>query len=59
MNSPCEDCCDRYLGCHSKCEKYKNYRNKLNEINKVNFANREIDYYFKNRFYANKERRFR
>ena len=24
--APCKDCPDRKLGCHSKCEKYKEYK---------------------------------
>lgn len=24
--SPCKDCDERYLGCHSKCSKYKEFR---------------------------------
>lgn len=24
--SPCKDCQDRVVGCHSKCEKYATYR---------------------------------
>lgn len=26
MLVPCKDCPDRYLGCHSKCDKYKAFR---------------------------------
>lgn len=22
-SSPCKDCSDRYVGCHSKCDRYK------------------------------------
>lgn len=25
IQSPCKDCPDRYLGCHSHCEKFKVY----------------------------------
>lgn len=25
MVAPCKNCKDRYVGCHSKCEKYKEY----------------------------------
>lgn len=37
----CYYCTDRYVGCHSKCEKYIDYRNKLDEENK---KIREIKY---------------
>lgn len=23
LNAPCKDCPDRYVGCHSQCEKYQ------------------------------------
>lgn len=26
MNAPCKDCPDRYVGCHSQCEKYQAFR---------------------------------
>lgn len=26
MNAPCKDCMERYVGCHSKCEKYIAYK---------------------------------
>lgn len=29
INSPCKDCKDRYLGCHSKCKKYNNFKKEL------------------------------
>jgi hypothetical protein len=29
----CKGCTERYLGCHDKCEKYKNYRKELDEKN--------------------------
>lgn len=33
LNSPCKECPDRKIGCHSKCEKYLKYRAKYDEIN--------------------------
>lgn len=29
--SPCKDCADRYLGCHSKCESYQEFYKKNQE----------------------------
>lgn len=29
----CLNCTERYLGCHSKCEKYKKYKKELAEYN--------------------------
>lgn len=31
IESPCMDCTDRVVGCHSKCEKYKDYSQALRE----------------------------
>ena len=31
--APCKDCKDRFLGCHSKCDKYKDYKKKSEELN--------------------------
>ena len=34
--APCINCCDREVGCHSKCEKYKKFRSDLDEKNRIN-----------------------
>ncbi len=34
MNSPCLNCKDRKVDCHSKCDKYKKYFKKNKEIKK-------------------------
>ena len=26
MKSPCKDCPERYIGCHSECSRYKHFR---------------------------------
>ena len=31
IEGPCMDCTDRVLGCHSKCEKYKEYSQKVKQ----------------------------
>ena len=31
-DSSCLDCKNRYPGCHSTCENYKNYKEKLEKI---------------------------
>lgn len=33
VKSNCYKCENRYVGCHSKCEKYKEYRKALDVIN--------------------------
>lgn len=34
---PCKDCPDRVLGCHSKCEKYKEYSSKNEQRRNANY----------------------
>lgn len=44
-NSPCKHCKERYFGCHSECERYKEYDElnkkirelRLVEFNKINY----------------------
>ena len=31
--SPCYGCEERKLGCHNRCDKYKEYRTKYDELN--------------------------
>lgn len=33
MDAPCKGCKERAVGCHGKCERYKEYRRKKDEIN--------------------------
>ena len=33
IKSPCKDCPDRRVLCHSECEKYIAYRKRLDELN--------------------------
>ncbi len=37
MKSPCLGCKDRFIGCHSKCDKYIKYRNEYDKLNKKEF----------------------
>lgn len=30
--SPCKDCTDRVLHCHSSCDKYREYKAKLDQL---------------------------
>ena len=33
--SPCKDCVDRQVGCHSTCEKYIAFRKELDDLHEV------------------------
>ena len=35
IGSPRKDCNDRYLGCHSDCEKYKNFRDEIDRLHEL------------------------
>jgi 5-formaminoimidazole-4-carboxamide-1-beta-D-ribofuranosyl 5'-monophosphate synthetase len=37
---PCKDCNERFLGCHSICDNYKNYKSKVDELKKTAFINK-------------------
>ena len=43
--SPCKNCTEREMGCHSKCEKYKGYSIALSEKRKADHAERIISDY--------------
>lgn len=30
-SSSCRDCCQRYEGCHSVCDSYKEYKNRIEQ----------------------------
>ena len=34
-NAPCKDCKDRYLGCHDKCDRYKEFKSRKTALNEV------------------------
>ena len=34
MTTPCLDCKERVLGCHSKCKKYNSFKTHINIIRK-------------------------
>lgn len=34
MSAPCKHCENRYIGCHSKCEKYIQYKKEMAEVDK-------------------------
>lgn len=60
IDSPCKECKERFLGCHSKCEKYIEYKEKKitqgRELrnNKINAYN--VDIYFRKKTEKNRKR---
>jgi hypothetical protein len=38
MITPCKDCSDRFLGCHSKCNKYGEWKQSEQKIKELKVA---------------------
>lgn len=59
--APCKDCDERYLGCHDRCEKYKEFSDKVLEWNKQLNSIKYTEAYFegKSRENANRYREAR
>lgn len=41
MNAPCRGCTDREMGCHGKCDKYKEYKEKSDKRREAEFFEKE------------------
>lgn len=41
-DSPCKDCNDRVLGCHSTCTKYKEFKEFRNKVSKARLEYKTI-----------------
>lgn len=42
--SPCKDCNNRFLGCHSSCERYLDYKSEHDKFKQKVFAAKEEDW---------------
>lgn len=51
--SPCKGCDERYLGCHSKCSKYKEFRTAKDKEIEENLKRAR----FNNAFYVHERRK--
>ncbi len=53
IHSPCKDCRDRFVGCHSKCGKYNAFRVKVAEFYatkaKMDYAHDPMSGYLRDR----------
>lgn len=55
-NNCCKDCKDRHIGCHGKCESYKEFQRRNAEINKrKRFENGLHSYEMRKRLAIEKE----
>ena len=52
LKAPCQDCPDRYLGCHDSCQKYISFRKQLTAYNEKDQKERDARRY--DRYYARK-----
>ena len=42
LSAPCKDCCERGIGCHSTCDKYKQFEDERKEyVQKVKACRRK------------------
>ena len=39
QQSPCFECTERHMGCHSECEKYKQFRAEREEVSRQRILN--------------------
>lgn len=49
LTPPCKDCPERYLGCHSSCEKYQMFREERNKFNSEKKAKEDSENWFAKR----------
>lgn len=42
MDWPCRNCNDRFVGCHSNCDRYAQYRSDLNDRNNLIKAKKQV-----------------
>lgn len=47
MRSPCFGCKDRYMGCHSKCDRYAAYRAALEEEKQLDKFDKDCEDYIR------------
>lgn len=55
IQSPCLNCSKRKVGCHSKCQEYKDFRSELDEYNAYRHRQQELD----SEYYEVKNRKFK
>lgn len=51
MKSPCYNCEERQVGCHSTCESYKTFRAECDRLNDLKNKQKEQDYLERKRYY--------
>jgi hypothetical protein len=56
-NAPCFNCGDRFVGCHSKCDKYKEFSDSRNVNRDVRLQEIDVDTYY-NRKHISMRRRY-
>lgn len=56
-NAPCFNCDGRFVGCHSKCDKYKEFSDSRNVNRDVRLQEIDVDTYY-NRKHISMRRRY-
>ena len=41
VTAPCKGCPDRFVGCHSTCDLYKQFRNELDKKNNMTYKEKK------------------
>ncbi len=49
IKAPCKGCADMEMGCHGKCDKYKQYREDLEEMKRLKKKDALVKYYLKDK----------
>ena len=56
LSGPCKGCEDRFVGCHSQCEKYREFRNKCDEQLEIKNKQKALEYDLTSYIISAKER---
>lgn len=52
IQSPCKDCKERYVSCHTECLKYADYRQRIDVYNEKIRHERDLDNLQRDRMYT-------
>lgn len=44
ITAPCKGCADRFVGCHSTCDLYKQFRNELDKKNNMTYKEKKNEW---------------
>ena len=56
VHSPCKECSDRHMGCHAKCDKYKDFKTVLYKAHRERYKLHNAECRAENHEVQSKER---